>query len=361
MPKGSSAQRSFKLFFSYSHRDETLRDELAKHLTVLRRQGVIKEWHDRRISAGQEWKGAIDKELNDADVILLLVSSDFVASDYCFDVELKRAIERHHSGEARVIAVILRPVAWDGLPFAKLQFLPKDGNPITKWPNQDEAFESVTRGIQTALAELQIGDLVGQFENARRNDRDDTAIQAGMSILSLDPEHSVREQVAEMCASRVRELWIEVYAAHEAQREEFTVLHQPLISRPQYTHMLTYCDRAVQLCPDRADYHAARAQLHAQASKPYGFSKAFEPFDYRQALADYARAIELAPTAGKYFYERAELNDPAVSLRRLEFFAIGEPPPSDEQKARRLQAQCDFERAIELGYIDGNTGLPRRP
>ena len=123
MPAGKRAQTSFKLFCSYSHQDEQLRDELAKHLSVLRRQGVIKEWHDRRIGAGTEWKGAIDKELNDADVILLLVSSDFVASDYCFDVEMKRAMARHHSGEARVIPVILRPVAWEGLPFAKLQFL----------------------------------------------------------------------------------------------------------------------------------------------------------------------------------------------------------------------------------------------
>jgi len=334
---------------------------LAKHLSVLRRQGVIKEWHDRRIGAGTEWKGAIDKELNDADVILLLVSSDFVASDYCFDVEMKRAMARHHSGEARVIPVILRPVAWEGLPFAKLQFLPKDGKPITKWANQDEAFESVTRGIQTALAELQIGDLVRQFEDARRNDRVDTAIQIGMGILSLDAEHSIREQVAEVCHSRVRDLWLEVYEADEGQREEFTVLHQPLISRQQYEHMLTYCDRAVQLCPERADYHAARAHLHAQASKPHGFSKAFEPFDYRRALADYARAIELAPNSGEYFYDRALLNDPAVPVRRIELFAHTGPPPTEEQKARRLQAQRDFERAIELGYIDGRTGSPRRP
>jgi hypothetical protein len=102
------------LFYSYSHEDESLRDELAKHLSVLKRQGVISEWHDRKIGAGDEWKGAIDKNLEEAQVILLLVSASFLASDYCWDVETKRAIERHDRGEARVIPVILRECDWQG-------------------------------------------------------------------------------------------------------------------------------------------------------------------------------------------------------------------------------------------------------
>ena len=99
-----------EVFFSYAHEDEPLLGELLKHLGILKRLGVIRDWHDRKITAGTEWKGQIDQHLDSAGVILLLVSADFIASDYCWDVEMKRAMERHDEGEARVIPVILRPV-----------------------------------------------------------------------------------------------------------------------------------------------------------------------------------------------------------------------------------------------------------
>ncbi|QDV53066.1 toll/interleukin-1 receptor domain-containing protein [Gimesia fumaroli] len=137
-----------ELFFSYSHQDESLRDELEKHLSLLKRSGTISSWHDRRISAGSEWAGQIDESLESADVILLLVSADFVASDYCYDIEMNRALERHSEGTARVIPVVLRPVDWHSAPFAKLQALPRDAKPITEWPNRDSAFQDVARGIR---------------------------------------------------------------------------------------------------------------------------------------------------------------------------------------------------------------------
>jgi TIR domain-containing protein len=140
-----------EIFISYSHKDEALREELGKHLSLLKRRGVINEWHDRRIGAGQEWAGAIDEHLNSAAVILLLVSSDFLASDYCYDQEMKRALERHDAGDARVIPVILRSVDWAGAPFGKLQALPKDGKPVTSWPNQDEVFSDIARGIRKVV------------------------------------------------------------------------------------------------------------------------------------------------------------------------------------------------------------------
>ena len=143
-----------EVFFSYSHKDEELRDELADHLTMLERQHVITAWHDRRIGAGEEWKGAIDDHLNTADVILLLVSSKFLASDYCYDVEMARAMERHEAGEATVIPVILRAVDWKTAPFVRLKALPTDGKPVTSWQNQDEAFADVVKGIRTAINKL---------------------------------------------------------------------------------------------------------------------------------------------------------------------------------------------------------------
>lgn len=145
-----------KVFFSYSHRDEQLRDELAKHLSAMRRQDVIAEWHDRKITAGDEWAGEIDENLDSADIILLLISADFLASDYCYDVELKQAMERHDAGDARVIPVILRPVDWRGEAFGKLQALPRDAKAITLWPDRDEAFVDVARGLRVAVEERKV-------------------------------------------------------------------------------------------------------------------------------------------------------------------------------------------------------------
>jgi internalin A len=137
-----------RLFYSYSHKDESLRNELETHLKLLQRQGLIETWHDRDIDAGDEWKRKIDDNLERADIILLLVSADFIASDYCYEIELKRALERHEKREARVIPVIVRDVNWLNAPFAKLQALPKDGLAVTKWADKDSAWRNVSEGIE---------------------------------------------------------------------------------------------------------------------------------------------------------------------------------------------------------------------
>ena len=147
-------EESLKLFLSYSHKDETLKDELANHLSTLRRQGVISSWDDRKIRPGEEWDHQINENLNTADIILLLVSSDFIASDYCWDVEVTTAIQRHNTGKARVIPIILRRVDWSHTPFAKLQFLPKNAEPVTSWTNRDDAFTNVAQGIRAAAGQL---------------------------------------------------------------------------------------------------------------------------------------------------------------------------------------------------------------
>ncbi|KAM3103008.1 TIR domain-containing protein [Phormidesmis sp. 146-12] len=147
-------RQKIELFLSYSHKDERLRDELAKHLKLLERQQVISAWHDRDISAGTEWASQISEHLETAKVILPLISADFLASDYCYDIELARAMERHELGEARIIPVILRPVDWTNAPFGKLQALPNNAKPITTWENQDLAFENVVKGIRLVCEEL---------------------------------------------------------------------------------------------------------------------------------------------------------------------------------------------------------------
>ncbi len=136
MPDSTFGSPAIEVFYSYSHHDEVLRDELEKHLSILRRQGVISQWHDRQIGAGREWEGQIDQRLNSAQVILILISADFLASDYCYDIEMMRAMERNDSGEARVIPVILRSVDWRGAPFGKLQAPPKTQNRSPATPGQ---------------------------------------------------------------------------------------------------------------------------------------------------------------------------------------------------------------------------------
>lgn len=142
------------LFFSYSHVDEALRNQLEVHLFALKRQGLIATWHDRRIAAGTPVDDVIDRYLDASQVILLLVSSDFIASEYCYEREMARAMERHKKGDACVIPIILRPCDWHDLPFGDLLAAPRDGKPITTWPNIDEAFLDVERAIKAAVKQL---------------------------------------------------------------------------------------------------------------------------------------------------------------------------------------------------------------
>jgi hypothetical protein len=152
--RGDRRDKLVKLFYSYSHRDEKLRVQLETHLSLLTRERVIAGWNDRQIGAGTDWKGEISTHLKEAEVILLLVSQYFMASDYCYDVEMKSALAREAAGSARVIPVLLRPVDWESAPFAKLQVLPMNGRPITKWSNRDDAFVEVARGIRRVVEEL---------------------------------------------------------------------------------------------------------------------------------------------------------------------------------------------------------------
>lgn len=139
---------------TFSHHDEALRNELEKHLALLKRQGVIDTWHDRRIDAGEDVHEEIKEYLEKADIILLLMSADFLASDYCYDIEMQRALEWHQRGEARVIPVILRPCEWQKAPFGSLLTTPTDGKPVTKFENLDDAFLEVTRAIRKAADKL---------------------------------------------------------------------------------------------------------------------------------------------------------------------------------------------------------------
>ncbi len=143
-----------KLFISYSHRDERYLKRLETQLASLRREGVIADWHDQMIMPGEQWRMAIGHGLESADCVLLLVTPDFIASDYCYTVEMERALQRHREGRALVLPVIVRPADWQHTPLGELQALPKDAKPVVEWARQDRAWLDVTDGLRRALAGL---------------------------------------------------------------------------------------------------------------------------------------------------------------------------------------------------------------
>jgi formylglycine-generating enzyme required for sulfatase activity len=154
MPDETTPASVVELFFSYSHKDQNMRDELDKYLSVLKRSNRIATWYDRQIGAGSEWGKEIDENLERADIILLLVSADFLASDYCWGIEMKRALQRRDAGQALVVPIILHPCDWEDAPFAKLEALPRDARPVSSWPDVAEAFTDIARGIRAAAEEL---------------------------------------------------------------------------------------------------------------------------------------------------------------------------------------------------------------
>jgi len=147
-----------KIFVSYSQKDEEWRRKLETSLSTLKTQKLISTWHDREIKGGEEWEKLIDENITKCDVVLLLISPDFLASKYCTEIEVKRAMERHEAGDAIVIPIITRPSDWQETEFAKLQALPSNGIAISKWPDADDAFLDIVRGLRSILKKIDYQD-----------------------------------------------------------------------------------------------------------------------------------------------------------------------------------------------------------
>jgi TIR domain len=142
------------LFYSYAHKDQAYLARLRTHLALLKRENRIAEWYDRKISPGALWDDSIKQQLERARIILLLVSANFIASDYCWGIEVQRALEKHTRNEAIVVPIILSPVDWHSAPFGKLQALPTDGKPISTWGNREQAWAEVASGLRLLIDHL---------------------------------------------------------------------------------------------------------------------------------------------------------------------------------------------------------------
>lgn len=144
-------------FVSYSHADGKIKGDLVKHLAPLERLGLVSHWDDGEIKAGDHWEKAIADQMAAARLILLLISSDFISSKFCYEKELAAALRRDRAGSARVIPVILRPCLWQDLPFGKLQAVPHEGRPVTSWPIADEALMEVAKAVREVAQAMREG------------------------------------------------------------------------------------------------------------------------------------------------------------------------------------------------------------
>jgi hypothetical protein len=144
------------IFFAYSRADASYRDRLDKHLSALKRREYINTWYDGEIEAGKEWEKEIDRQLSRADIILLLISADFISSDYCYEHEMRKAISRHEKGDAVIVPVLLHPCDWLDTPFAKIQALPQNGKPISdpSWHSAETAFSEVALRLKEIVEKL---------------------------------------------------------------------------------------------------------------------------------------------------------------------------------------------------------------
>ena len=157
----STPARSIALVYSHAHKDKAFVEELEKHLGVLRRTGVVTTWYDREIKPGGQWQKEIDARLASAQVIVLMVSADFINSDYCWDKEVSVAMQRHALGSAVVVPIVVRKVdRLDLTPFGMLQMLPQDAIPVVQWPDQDEVWASIAKALGDVCLDMQQREIV---------------------------------------------------------------------------------------------------------------------------------------------------------------------------------------------------------
>ena len=144
-------KEKLNLFISFAHEDEAMKNNLDKHLIMLKRSNKIAVWTDKAIQAGDEWDKSINEAIRQADIILLLVSVDFNNSKYIWEKELAYAIESHKNGTARVIPIILHKCEWRDMPYAMLQALPAGGKPVKSYDDEDEAYTDIARSIREVV------------------------------------------------------------------------------------------------------------------------------------------------------------------------------------------------------------------
>jgi len=327
--------KGIKIFYCYASEDKALRDDLEMHLSSLKYQKQITHWYDGEIRPGTERQPEIDIHLNTAHIILLLVSPHFMASEHHYNIEMEQAIKRHNLGKTCAIPVILRPVIWEDASFSKLQVLPRNGIPITRWRDRDEALWEVAKGIREVVKEMLLS-LKTEEERLQEEQS-----QASKALEEHNRYHHI------------------LYAYNQAisMGSNDSIVHglrtHALNSLECYNEALEACEETLRLDPN---------SVIAYANKGYALNR-LERFDegleacektirldpnyataynnkgyalmglkrYNDALEAYEQAIRLEPSIGMAYHNKGNV---LVSLKRYE------------------EAKQAYEKAHQLGISD---------
>jgi tetratricopeptide (TPR) repeat protein len=358
----TDVQKPLKLFYCYAREDKALRNELDIHLSSLKRQNIVTSWYDGEINAGGDWEKEIDTHLRAAHLILLLITPHFMASDYCYSVEMQRALQRDKDGTARVIPIILRRTFWDGAPFSHLQFLPTDAKPVTQWSDRDEAFWDITVGIHKTVTELRSllktpREWVDEGIALRNLNRHEEAIVAYDHAILLDPNYADA-------------YFNKGYDLDDLKRYDEAIVAYDQAIRLNPTHALAYNNKGISLDNLTRYEDAIVAYDHAIRLNPNDATAYYNKGGalgnltrYEDAIVAYNHAIRLDPNYATAYYnkggalgnlERYEdaiaAYDHAIRLDPNYAQAYNNKGLALDHLKRPKEAQQCYQKAKELGY-----------
>src|SRR6266487_676036 len=291
--------KSINIFCAYAHNDKRFRDGIARHLN----RNFIAKWYDREIEVDNEERKQIDAHLNTSHIILLLISVDFIASDYCYGMEMKHALERHEAGTASIIPIIVRSVDWQGAPFSKLQVLPTYGKPVSSWTNADEAFQDIARGIQQVMKIIIKQQYMLDAETAMKNQQYKSALVAYEEALQLGPDDSALYEAKATTLyilGSIDEALATYQQAIKLKPESASVWRgrgQALVSMDRFSEALDAYEHATGLEPDNPYLSKEKGDVFYQLMK------------WDEALSCYEKAIHLKPDFSSAYLDISRVYD----------------------------------------------------
>jgi tetratricopeptide (TPR) repeat protein/uncharacterized membrane protein len=316
---------TIEIFCCYAREDQPLLDHLTKHLMLLQRQGLVSIWSDTNIDAGDEWEKAIHAHLDTAHIILLLISPDFMASDYCYSTEMQRAMQRHSQGDARVIPILLRHTLWKGAPFADLHMLPKDAKPVASWPDKDEPLYTIAEQISLLVKELQIQHALKEAKQLYHTRRYEGALVLYEQVLVQEPQN-VHAYVGKAQTLLALQRYEESLAAfEEAERIDLSITDaafyqlkaSALYQLERYEESLLAYNKALQICQSDDEYPQIR---YSAAGVIYEFVSCRKSAiclnkadiflllkRYRETLESYDLAIHFEPVVPDLYMFKGDL------------------------------------------------------
>ena len=281
----SEPMPSVKVFYCYAREDKLLRDELEKYLGNLRKQNHITSWSDYEINGGKEWTEEIDLKLNAADIILILISPSFMHSEYYYEAEMKRAMQRLNTKDSYVIDIILHPINWEDALISKLQILPDGEKPITIRLNRDEAFYDIARGIGKVINETLKEQWLKESRNFRITNKFEEALTAIEKAISLDPK----------CIQAYVEKGI-IYRKKPCKPFEWTDDYigdyDETIALANFNEAIASFEKVIQL-------DSTYAQAYYEMATTYYNKK-----EYQKALVSIDKFIELGPSNSTTYLRR---------------------------------------------------------